>query len=98
MMGMPMQLSNIELDDGFSLSSNTVRFFTPEYNLELKSTSKENILQLYIPRERNAIAIEPMIGAADGFNNKIGLQDLRPNASYNVVWDLIIDPITIKTN
>jgi len=54
-------------------------FSTPEYDFNISSTSKENFLQLYTPVQPNVIAIEPMTGAADNFNNKTGLQTLQPD-------------------
>ena len=34
------------------------------------------------------IAIEPMTGISDSFNNKKGLQILQPNEGYEVRWNL----------
>lgn len=97
---MPFQLKGLTLDDGFPLKTNEIDFSTPEYSFNIKSTSKENFLQLYTPNVQNIIAIEPMTGAADNFNNKIGLQTLQPNASYNVEWIMTIETknTKIKTN
>jgi len=32
-----------------------------------------------------------MTGAADNFNNEIGLQTLQPNETYNMKWLIAID-------
>ena len=88
---MPFQLKDVKLDDGFPLTSNEIDFSTPQYSFNIKSTSKENFLQLYTPDQPNTIAIEPMTGAADNFNNKIGLQTLQPNDIYKVEWMLAIE-------
>lgn len=40
---------------------------------------KYNYIQVYTPEERTSIAIEPMTCIADAFNNKIGLQILKPD-------------------
>ncbi|WP_298556714.1 hypothetical protein [uncultured Algibacter sp.] len=93
---MPFQLKNIKLDDGYPLETNKIDFSTPEYNFNIKSTSKENFLQLYTPNDSNIIAIEPMTGAADSFNNHIGLQTLSPNSTYSVKWNLAIETKNTK--
>lgn len=85
---MPYNLKGVTLDDGYELQSSKVEFHTPEYNLKINSSSKENYLQLYTPKTPNVIAIEPMTGAADSFNNTIGLQILKANASYGVTWSI----------
>lgn len=93
---MPYPLKDLTLDDGYKLQNNTFGFYTPEYHLSMTSTSKENYLQLYTPKASNIIAIEPMTGAADSFNNKIGLQTLEPNSRYNVTWNITFEKLTDK--
>lgn len=88
---MPMTLNGLQLDNSYPLDNNTVTFFTPEYNLTLRASSEENYLQLYTPETQNTIAIEPMTGAANNFNNKLGLQILQPQKTYFVNWDLNIE-------
>ncbi len=97
---MPYALKGVKLDDGYPLQNNAVQFFTPEYRLNITSTSEENYLQLYTPNTPNVIAIEPMTGAADSFNNKLGLQKLQPNDSYIVKWNITFENLTHnqKTN
>jgi len=97
---MPFKLKSVKLDDGYPLETNEIDFLTPEYGFNIRSTSKENFLQLYTPDQPNTIAIEPMTGAADNFNNKIGLQTLQPNETYNVRWNMAIETFNtkIKTN
>ena len=73
-------------------------FSTPEYDFNISSTSKENFLQLYTPVQPNVIAIEPMTGAADNFNNKTGLQTLQPNDTYLVKWNMAIETYITKLN
>jgi aldose 1-epimerase len=85
-----LRLHNLNLDDCFYLNANEVEFITEDYILKLKSTSKENFLQLYTPGTENTIAIEPMTAAVNSFNNKIGLQILGENESYTVNWQLVI--------
>jgi aldose 1-epimerase len=45
---------------------------------------------MYTPPKENIIAIEPTTGVSDSFNNKIGLQILKPKEMYNLNWSLEI--------
>ena len=87
---MPLSLRKRRFDDAFVLEHPDVKFFTPEYDLVLKSSEKESFLQLYTPMNTNAIAIEPMTGVSDSFNNKIGLKKLSPGQSYSIEWQVSI--------
>ena len=87
---MPLSLSKKLFDDAFILEQPEVKFFTPEYDLVLTSSEKENFLQLYTPINTNAIAIEPMTGISDSFNNKIGLKELLPDECYGIEWQIFI--------
>ena len=87
---MPLSLRKRRFDDAFVLEHPDVKFFTPEYDLVLKSSEKESFLQLYTPINTNAIAIEPMTGVSDSFNNKIGLKKLSPGQSYSIEWQVSI--------
>ena len=95
---MPFKLKDVKLDDGFPLETNEIDFSTPEYDFNISSTSKENFLQLYTPVQPNVIAIEPMTGAADNFNNKTGLQTLQPNDTFLVKWNMAIETSITKLN
>ena len=86
----PLSLRKRRFDDAFVLENPDVKFFTPEYDLVLKSSEKESFLQLYTPMNTNAIAIEPMTGVSDSFNNKIGLKKLSPGQSYSIEWQVSI--------
>ena len=87
---MPLSLRKRRFDDAFVLEHPDVKFFTPEYDLVLKSSEKESFLQLYTPMNTNAIAIEPMTGVSDSFNNKIGLKELSPGQCYEIEWQISI--------
>ena len=91
---MPYSLKDARLDDGYPLKNNVITFITPQYLFYLKSNSKENYLQLYTPNIPNVIAIEPMTGAADSFNNGIGLQSISPNNNYLVRWNITFENLT----
>ncbi|PQJ82768.1 aldose 1-epimerase [Polaribacter glomeratus] len=77
-----------QLDDCFILKTNVVQFKTPSYQIEISTDKKENYLQLYTPKGFSVIAIEPMTGVSNSFNNKIGLQFLAPNESYAITWNV----------
>ena len=77
-----------QLDDCFILNSGKTQFNTLYYSLLINASSKENFLQIYTPPRANTIAIEPTTGVSDSFNNKIGLQTLKPNETYNVTWNV----------
>tara|TARA_R110002049_G_scaffold279949_1_gene459089 strand:- start:54493 stop:55338 length:846 start_codon:yes stop_codon:yes gene_type:complete len=85
------EVKDKQLDDCYILDSDTVVFKTPDFNLAIKASSKENFLQMYTPPKANTIAIEPTTGVSDSFNNKIGLQVLNPNESYSLNWSLEIN-------
>lgn len=85
---MPCSLKDKILDDGYVLQSDAIVFNSPTYELTITGTSQQNYLQLYTPNTPNVIAIEPMTGAADSFNNKFGLQTLGPQDRYSVAWKL----------
>ena len=87
---MPLSLRKRRFDDAFVLENPDVKFITPKYNLVLKSSEKESFLQLYTPMNTNAIAIEPMTGVSDSFNNKIGLKKLSSGQSYSIEWQVSI--------
>ena len=79
-----------KLDDCYFLNSNTIAFNTPDYVLNLKSNSENSFLQVYTPPKKNVIAIEPITGISNSFNNKIGLKTLAPNQEFEIGWQLQI--------
>lgn len=83
------QINDNQLDDCYVLKNNLIEFATPIYTVKIDSDTKENYLQLYTPANQNKIAIEPMTGVSDSFNNKLGLQTLHPNEDYNLKWNVI---------
>ena len=85
-----LKLADKNLDDCFHLSAKKIKFKTPKYHLALKTTAKNNYLQIYTPDNANAIAIEPLTGISNSFNNKEGLQVLEPNATFSTTWKLKI--------
>ena len=82
----PIKIKDQQLDDCWILNSSEVVFITPKYRLKFNATGDNNFLQVYTPPKLNTIAIEPTTGVSDSFNNKIGLQVLKPNETYNIEW------------
>lgn len=86
-----LQIKDTPLDDCFILENEYVTFTTPNYTIKLNSSSKENYLQLYTPKERRTIAIEPMTAAPNSFNNKLGLKLLKPRETFVIDWNIKLD-------
>jgi aldose 1-epimerase len=78
------------LDDCFHLTDKTINFKTPDYNLNLSTSFDNSYLQIYTPKNSNNIAIEPLTGISNSFNNKEGLQTLKPNETFNINWKIEI--------
>lgn len=89
-----------EYDTGFVLEEKKGRAATEIYDPELDikivvwqetGKGKYNYLQLYIPPDRNSIAIEPMSIATNAFNNKMGLIVLEPGQSFKASYGVYIE-------
>lgn len=80
-------LGDIQLDNCFLLNRASElpagTLTNKEAGLQLKIYAQENYpyLQLYIPPQRNCIAIENLSAAPDAFNNQMGLIVLEPGES-----------------
>tara|TARA_B100001057_G_scaffold193744_1_gene194576 strand:- start:1781 stop:2698 length:918 start_codon:yes stop_codon:yes gene_type:complete len=94
---MPYGLKGVTLDDAYILQAPVVEFITPEYDVKLTASETETYLQLYTPTGLSAIAIEPMTGVSDSFNNKIGLKELHPKETFQIFWDLEVQLKIIET-
>jgi len=81
-------MENKKLDDCWVLNGTKIQFTTPDYDLLMSSSGKNNYLQIYTPPKENTIAIEPTTGVSDSFNNKIGLEILNAGATYSIEWNL----------
>jgi aldose 1-epimerase len=82
------EIKDQQLDDCFILNSNKIGFKTPSYQIEITTNTEDNYLQMYTPQGFSVIAIEPMTGISNSFNNNIGLQVLEPNESYSLTWSV----------
>jgi len=87
-----IDLINNNLDDLFRFSPDNKNNFIniiPQklhYKLSIWHESgmkKYNYVVLYIPPDRNSIAVEPMTSSIDAFNNKEGLVILKPNEFWS---------------
>lgn len=86
-------IGNREFDTCLALETNghdTTYFelYDPDRDISLSiwqesGPGKYNYVQLYIPQDRQSIAIEPMTCAPDAFNNNMGLITLQPGEKFN---------------
>ena len=86
-----IQIKNKHFDDCYILNSKSIQFRTPDHQITLSSSSNENYLQVYTPNNSNAIAIEPKTGPSNSFNNKLGLNILKPNENHQVSWTITLN-------
>lgn len=84
-------IKKLSLDDCYLLRNKGLNFQAPNYRLNLSGSATKSFVQLYIPNKRQCIAIEPMTGAVNSFNNTIGLQTLDAGKSYAVSWEIAIE-------
>jgi aldose 1-epimerase len=93
-------IGNRKYDTGFVLEEGRGRTSTDVYDPELdikivvwQETGKwkYNYLQVFIPEDRNSIAIEPMSCAANAFNNRMGLIALEPGQSFKASYGVYVE-------
>lgn len=84
----PFKIEDSKFDDCFLLKKNEVCLKTPEYKIELHTTSDNKYLQLYTPENRHFLAIEPQTSPANSFNNTMGLKELQPNETFASSWNI----------
>jgi aldose 1-epimerase len=86
----PLPLDQEEFDTGFILEVADIAYKTPDYTLRMHIDQDMNkpYVQLYIPKHRQSIAIEPMTAATDCYNNGWGTRELLPQKSYAATWKL----------
>jgi len=90
-------LKDVNLDTGFILTNGI-------NEIKLRSKSKDativvqglrgaewQYLQLYTPKDRTSIAIEPMTCAADSFNNEMGLKFVDAGDAYRMGINISIE-------
>lgn len=74
-------------DNGFQCVGKELKLSTNSYELTLKS-QKASYVQIYTPDSSNEVAIEPMTGATNAFNNLWGLRVLEPKACFREEWKI----------
>ncbi|MCB0459857.1 MAG: aldose 1-epimerase [Flavobacteriaceae bacterium] len=84
-------LINKKFDDCFLIKGNVLKLITPGYQLKLRSSNKYNYLIVYTINEANVIALEPLTGAPNCFNNLKGLQVLKPKDNYSITWEILVE-------
>lgn len=85
------QVGSMELDTCFILETPQLVLQTNEYQLNMQmGSSNQSYVQLYIPEQRDCIAIEPMSCIPNAFNHKKGLLELAPNSNYTYTINLTL--------
>jgi aldose 1-epimerase len=84
----PFPIDKPRLDDCFVLHDNKISFKTPAYHIEINTSRYSKYLQLYLPPNEGRIAIEPMTGISDSFNNYKGVKILNPNELFIEKWNV----------
>ncbi len=88
------KVNDIKFDTGFKLINQKSKSFFSVFDskislhLDIWLDSNYGFIQVYIPPDRKTIALEAMTAPADSFNNKIGLQVLKPSQSTEAVWGI----------
>ena len=79
-------IGNIHLDDCYKLKDNS-KLTLKGNRIAIEMTPLKNypFLQLYTPNDRQSIAIENLSAIPNCFNNKIGLQNLKPNEAIEFI-------------
>ncbi len=88
-----LQIKDRKFDDCYILANNYVCFKTPNYAIKLSSSSDKNFVQVFTPKERDLIAIEPITAPSNSFNNKLGIQVLYPDNVYHVSWRVTLKSV-----
>lgn len=91
----PLQLGGNSFDDCFIVNDNKATLHTAIYDANIKVDSDDFYLQIYTPPNLPMMAIEPMVGMSDSFNNKFGLMELDPQKSYEITWNI---DVTLNSN
>lgn len=82
------QISNQKLDNCYLLKDNHIIYKTDDYTMKLSSSFDKNFIQIYTPEIDHHIAIEPITGPSNSFNNNVGLKILSPKDTFNIQWTI----------
>lgn len=88
-----IKLADYHFDDCFLVNEsarNSFKIIGSEHSLEVRSEQKGEFdyFQLYTPKSRSSIAIEPMSCAPDSFNNQMGLITLKPRETRSFSYEI----------
>jgi aldose 1-epimerase len=85
-----LNLKDYSFDDCFSLSNQGINSFVLQgdnVQLEISADSTHfPFFQIYTPKDRGTIAIEPMTCAPNAFNNEIGIKVLSPQELVTAIY------------
>ncbi|OSY86834.1 hypothetical protein WH52_14535 [Tenacibaculum holothuriorum] len=82
------QIANQKLDNCYLLKENYIVYKTEDYSIKLSSSYDKNFIQIYTPEVDNYLAIEPITGPSNSFNNNLGLKTLLPKDTFNIQWTI----------
>ncbi|MDO3694176.1 aldose 1-epimerase [Wenyingzhuangia sp. chi5] len=88
---MPIEIKDQQLDNCYALGDSKVMFNTPKYKMTIDASGDENFFQMYTPPKKNVIALEPVTGISDSFNNKLGLKELKAADKYEINWTVTVE-------
>lgn len=86
-----IQLKNRFLDDCFSILERKVELVTPTHSLSVVGEYISKFVQFYTPKNEKLVAIEPMTGISNSFNNKKSLLVLRPKEVFTTRWNVALN-------
>ena len=85
-----------KIEEGKALAQTVLRDVNKDIELTVwQETGKDkyNYVQLYTTPDGLQLAVEPMTGAPDAFNNKIGLLELAPNEVFTSSFGISLNKI-----
>ncbi len=89
------KIAATKFDHCFKIKDNSVftaQLINPTKDLTISLlTEGYPFLQVYIPPQRDSIALEPQTSIPDAFNNKIGAIDLKPNQKVSFKFEIVVD-------
>ncbi len=94
----PQRLSTYigEYDDCYRIDGDEVQLIFPrDWDIVIKLHGF-HFIQLFTPSWANAVAVEPMTGAPDAFNNGIGLTALEPGKSLRASFTMMPRPKAVE--
>lgn len=75
----PREIGSQAIDLGYPLAGSRITLLGPRHTMSMEVSGAFRYCQLFVPPDRRSIAIEPITGATDAFNNpELGLTILDP--------------------